>query len=78
MIAGDPPFLTGTDPCNQSSILRPFSTMDIDQAAANHVNRLEQISRNELAIQLPILFEKLLDPDLEPRLVYSYVVSAHQ
>ena len=52
--------------------------MDVDPAAANHVNRLEHISRNELAIQLPLLFEKFLDPDLEPRLGYSYVVGIRQ
>ncbi|KAF9647014.1 hypothetical protein BDM02DRAFT_3270577 [Thelephora ganbajun] len=49
--------------------------MDTDPAAANHVNRLEHTSPSELAAQLPLLFEKLLGPDQEPRLMYSYVVS---
>ena len=52
--------------------------MDSDPAAANHINRLEHTSPSELTIQLPLLFEKILDPDLEPRLTYSYVVRAHR
>jgi len=47
----------------------------MDPAAANHVNRLERTSPNELATELPLLFEKILDPDQEPKLTYSYVVS---
>ena len=52
--------------------------MDADPAAANHINKLERTSPNILATQLPLLFEKLLDPDQEPRLTYSYVVRPYQ
>lgn len=75
--ASDPPFLTGVDPYNWSAILRLFSTMNADPAAVNHIDRLEHTSPNELETQLPLLFEKIVDPDQEPRLVYSYVVSTY-
>ena len=52
--------------------------MDADPAAANHINRLEHTSPNGLATQLPLLFEKILDPDQGPRFTYSYVVRVHQ
>lgn len=52
--------------------------MDVDPAAANHINRLEHASPNEQATKLPLLFEKILDPDQEPRLTYSYVVGTHR
>jgi hypothetical protein len=48
--------------------------MDADPAVANHINKLEHTSPTALATQLTPLFQKILDPDQEPRLVYSYVV----
>lgn len=48
--------------------------MDADPAAANHINKLEHSSPTELLVQLPLLFEKILDPDQEPKFTYSYVV----
>lgn len=67
----------GLEYYNSTTVLRSLSTMDTDPAAVNHVNRLERTSPNELATQFQLLFEKIIDPDQEPRLVYSYVVSAY-
>lgn len=48
--------------------------MDADPAAAKYINKLEHTSSNEQATKLPLLFEKILDPDQEPRFTFSYVV----
>jgi hypothetical protein len=60
---------------DQATILRPLSTMEADITVATEVNRLEHVSQSDLATRLPLLFAKILDPNLEARLVYSYVVS---
>ena len=52
--------------------------MELDSAAANEINRLDHTSLRELTTKLPLLFAKILDPDQEAQLVYSYVVSIHR
>ena len=48
--------------------------MDADPAATNHIDKLEHSPPHKLTTQFPLLFEKLLDPNQEPRVIYSYVV----
>lgn len=75
--SSDPPVLT--NPYTRTFTFRLFdSAMEADPAAANHVNKLEHTSPTGLATQLPLLFQKILRPDQEPRLIYSYVVRIHQ
>ena len=47
--------------------------MDTDPAAENHVNRLAHTSPNELATKLPLLFKKILDPDLHQHTIWISV-----
>lgn len=74
IITGDVPFLTDTALYIRTVIPLLFSEMDTDPTAANYINRLEHSSPNALAAQLPLLFEKILDPDQDSKLTYSYVV----